>query len=60
MIHRLSEVRDTTGQLTHKMCCICFEFVPVEDLWRDEGGQRWDMCVPCGETEKGAAWRTRG
>ena len=36
---------------THKGCCICFEFVPVEDLWQDLDGSRWDMCKPCGAYE---------
>lgn len=33
MIHRLSEVRDEAGNLTHKMCCLCFDYIVVEDLW---------------------------
>jgi len=59
MVHRLSEIRDEAGNLTHRMCCICFEYVPVDNLWRDENGQRWDMCQDCGNTEKGIKWRAR-
>jgi len=33
------------------MCCICFECTFVDDLWRDENGQLWDMCKTCGELE---------
>jgi hypothetical protein len=44
VIRRLDEIRDETGQLTHKMCCICFEMVPLRDLWRDVEGQQWDLC----------------
>jgi hypothetical protein len=44
MIHRLSEYRDESGHLTHKMCCVCFTMTPVEDLWVDDSGQRWDLC----------------
>ena len=36
------------------MCCICFEWVPVEECWQDTEGQKWDMCGPCGERERGA------
>lgn len=60
MIHRLSEVRNEAGELTHKMCCLCFEFIPVDELYVDGDGTRWDMCRTCGEREKGAAWRARG
>jgi hypothetical protein len=41
---RLSEVRDDQGNLTHKMCCICFEMTSVEDLWVDPMGVKWDIC----------------
>lgn len=27
-----------------KMCCICFKMTPVEDLWVDSKGQKWDLC----------------
>lgn len=37
---------------THKGCCICFEFIPVEDLWKDVDGTKWDMCEPCGAYEE--------
>ena len=32
----------------HKMCPVCFEYTPFEDLWVDKDGQKWDMCRPCG------------
>lgn len=35
----------------YKMCAICFEAVPVDDVYTDRHGDRWDMCVPCGTTE---------
>lgn len=39
MIVRLSDM--VPG---HKMCCICFEYIPYDDLWVDQDGQKWDMC----------------
>lgn len=42
MIVRLSDM--VPG---HKMCCICFEYIPVEDLFVDPSGQKWDLCNPC-------------
>ena len=33
-------------------CCICFEAVHVDDLYRDSEGDKWDMCVPCGQHEE--------
>ena len=44
MIVRLTEIRDEGGNLTHMMCAYCFRFVPVEDLWVDGSGQKWDHC----------------
>lgn len=29
------------------LCCICMEFIPIEDLYVDSDGQKWDNCVPC-------------
>jgi hypothetical protein len=31
----------------HRMCCLCFEAIPVDQLWVDNDGMQWDMCVPC-------------
>ena len=31
----------------HKMCCICFEYISLDDLWVDIDGQKYDMCRPC-------------
>jgi hypothetical protein len=33
------------------MCCICFRYFNVEDLFIDDDGDKWDMCVPCGIEE---------
>lgn len=44
VVHRLSEVRAPDGTLTHKMCTFCFRMVPVDELWVDEQGQKWDSC----------------
>lgn len=49
-VTRLDEVVQD-GVLTHKMCCVCFEYIPVGELWQDENGQRWDVCRPCAKTE---------
>lgn len=57
VIHRLSEVRDEHGELIRKMCCLCFDFVPVDELFVDNAGDRWDMCRTCGQLEKGTKWR---
>lgn len=47
VIRRLTEFHDAEGVLTHQMCCLCVEFIAVEDLWTDAEGQRWDLCSPC-------------
>lgn len=26
------------------MCCVCFALTPVEDAWRDDDEQAWDIC----------------
>lgn len=44
VVRRLSEVRDEAHTLIAKMCCICFKMTPVEDLWVDSKGQKWDLC----------------
>ena len=31
----------------HKMCCVCFNFIPYDELYVDNDGQKWDNCVPC-------------
>jgi hypothetical protein len=46
-IVRVSELRDENDVLTHKMCCLCFDFIPVEDLFICEHESRWDQCKPC-------------
>ena len=52
IVTRLDEVRDpSTGVWTHKMCCICCEFVPLDELWIDCQGQKWDLFKPCGDRE---------
>lgn len=28
-------------------CCICFTAWPIDRLWVDLDGVRWDVCVPC-------------
>ena len=33
-------------------CCICFTTLTPETAWADETGQKWDLCVPCGEQEE--------
>lgn len=44
---RVSEVRNEEGVLTHKMCCLCMNFIAVEDLWVCKHGEKWDSCYPC-------------
>lgn len=43
---RLTEVRDADGALTHQMCCICFKMRPLDMLWLDDLGEKWDICSP--------------
>ena len=31
----------------HKMCCVCFNFIPYDELYIDDKGQKWDNCIPC-------------
>lgn len=37
---------------THAMCCICFEWFTHDNLWVDEDGQKWDVCIDCGVKEQ--------
>lgn len=30
-----------------QICCICFKPKEKAELFRDEDGQSWDVCVPC-------------
>lgn len=32
---------------THQLCCCCFEYIPVTELWVDEDGTKWDVCQDC-------------
>lgn len=41
---RLGVKVDEFGVLTHKVCCICFEWVLVDNFYVDRWGQKWDMC----------------
>jgi hypothetical protein len=34
------------------MCCICYHRVPADQVYTDVGGQKWDMCDPCGKAEE--------
>jgi hypothetical protein len=29
------------------LCCLCLEAIPVDMLWIDDTGVRWDICEPC-------------
>lgn len=29
------------------MCQLCFGYFTVDQLWVDDRGQAWDVCVPC-------------
>ena len=33
------------------MCCMCFQILDVSEAAVDEAGQKFDLCVPCMETE---------
>lgn len=45
-IYRITEIwDDETNRMTHKMCCVCFQMVAVENLWIDpETNLKWDLC----------------
>lgn len=43
-IVKLSERVDEAGNVTHKMCPFCFAMIPVDELYVDENGQKWDSC----------------
>lgn len=34
------------------MCSYCFESKPVADMWTDEDGYAWDVCVSCHDDEQ--------
>ena len=52
--HELSKLADDENKITHYMCCICFEYTAIADLFVDFEGHKWDMCIDCGERESGA------
>lgn len=35
----------------HVICSICIEATPIEDLYIDQDGDKWDMCKPCQKRE---------
>lgn len=37
------------------LCAICFNHTQVKDAYEDPWGEKWDMCVKCGEDEERAA-----
>jgi hypothetical protein len=39
------------------MCCLCFHCFPIEALWVDEQGQRWDICLNCKALDDALATR---
>ena len=32
-------------------CCLCFRTLTPDECWANEAGQKFDVCVPCGEAE---------
>lgn len=42
---------------TRWMCCLCFEAVLMEDLYRAPNGNVWDMCKACQAKDEEAARR---
>lgn len=36
---------------TRKLCTICFEFKLLTELYHDENGTPWDLCLKCARTE---------
>lgn len=44
MIVKLTEMRDSDGALTHRMCVFCFKMIPVKELYTDTDGNKWDSC----------------
>jgi hypothetical protein len=43
----MGRVYDGEGRLTHILCCVCFEFTRVQDLYVDDAGEKWDVCHGC-------------
>ncbi len=37
-----------TNEVSHAMCCMCFNYIPLDECWMDDDGF-WDCCVPCME-----------
>lgn len=34
------------------ICMVCMEPVPLDEVWVDSEGVRWDVCKPCGDREE--------
>lgn len=34
------------------MCTLCFSRFPVDGLYVDQDGGRWDLCAGCGKREQ--------
>ena len=43
----LKKLVNSHHEQTHQLCCICFDYILVEDLWVDEDGTKWDICQKC-------------
>lgn len=41
-----------------RMCPLCFEQKPLEELYVDPSGQRWDTCYQC-QVDDAYAWHHR-
>lgn len=33
------------------ICELCVEWVSFDNLWVDENGDKWDICMKCGQNE---------
>jgi hypothetical protein len=41
----------TSADGKRKMCCICMDWFPLEELFEDACGKKWDMCRGCAKDE---------
>lgn len=56
---KLDRHYDTDGNLVALMCCICFEWVDLADVYVDANNIKWDMCHTCGKLEDWLADQNR-
>lgn len=45
----LKRLVDQEHKITHQLCCVCMNYIPLDKLYVDDNGTKWDVCPDCQE-----------